>query len=349
LGVGPLLPAGRSGKSVRKPLFPVDSGGIMGFIMKISIYGGGSVGLGVASCLLKAGACVDIIARRKTVLALSSEGLVRTGIFGDYRAEPAAFGAYTSLSHVQTGPYDYVLVCTKSFDSAEAARDISKHGYLLAENAKIVLFQNGWGNAEAFLPFFEPQQVYHARVITGFHRLKENQVQITVHADAIHLGSLFGADLVCMQELCRLIREGDIPCQITQSIEKDLWAKMLYNCALNPLGAILGVPYGVLAQHESTKEIMKGVVEEIFKVMQAAGYQTHWRTAEDFLTHFYAKLLPDTAEHKSSTLQDILAKKRTEIDALNGALLKLARDHRVEAPYNSVVHNMVKFLESKHR
>ncbi|MHC4644927.1 MAG: ketopantoate reductase family protein [Planctomycetota bacterium] len=292
---------------------------IMFVAMNILVYGGGSVGLGVASCLLKAGGRVDIIARQKTVLALRAAGLVRTGIFGDYHAGPAGFGAYCSVSQVGAKTYDYVLVCTKSFDSAVAAEDISKHHFLLGEDGKIVLFQNGWGNAEAFLPFFGPQQVYNARVITGFRRSSENEVEITVHADPIHLGSLFGSDSACMKRLCESITAGGIPCEVTEDIEKDLWAKMLYNCALNPLGAILEVPYGLLAEHESTRGIMRGVVEEIFEVMAAAGYKTHWRTALDFLEVFYAKLVPDTAEHKSSTLQDILAKKKTEIDALNGA------------------------------
>jgi 2-dehydropantoate 2-reductase len=67
----------------------------------------------------------------------------------------------------------------------------------------------------------------------------------------------------------------------------------------------------------------------------------------DFIKVFYEKLVPDTAEHKSSTLQDILAKKPTEIDALNGAVITLARTHEITVPYNQAVYNMVRFLESK--
>jgi len=59
------------------------------------------------------------------------------------------------------------------------------------------------------------------------------------------------------------------------------------------------------------------------------------------------KLIPDTAEHKSSTLQDVLARKRTEIDALNGAVVKLAKECGLTVPYNLVMYNMVKFLEGR--
>jgi 2-dehydropantoate 2-reductase len=319
--------------------------------MIVLIYGAGAVGLGVASCLLKSGARVDIVGRADTVSLLREGGLVRTGIFGDYRAGPGTFGSYTSLKDLGGKVYDYILVCTKSFDSAQAAKDLSEHKSLLGEktpnmgpSGRIVLFQNGWGNAEVFLSFFDKSRVYNARVITGFHRPRKNEVVITVHADAIHIGSLFGSDLLCIEPLCESITKGQIPCETTSEIGKDLWAKMLYNCALNPLGAVLDVPYGELARHESGRIIMKGIVEEVFEIMAAAGYQTHWQCPADFLEVFYEKLVPDTARHRSSTLQDIKAKKRTEIDALNGAVIRLAERCGVDAPYNTVVYSMVKFL-----
>jgi 2-dehydropantoate 2-reductase len=315
-------------------------------IMRVLVYGGGSVGLGIASCLIKADAEVDIIGRGATVRALHDSGLVRTGIFGGYHAKASKFGSYCSLEEVQDGSYDYILVCVKSFDTSVAARELSGHKRLFGQETKIVLFQNGWGNAEAFLSFFEQGQVYNARVITGFRRVEKNVVEITVHADSIHIGSLFGRDSACVEKLCEFISKGDIPCEVTSDIGKDLWAKMLYNCALNPLGAVLDVPYGVLAENEFTRAIMKEIVREVFGVMAAAGYQTHWHKPEDFLEVFYSRLVPDTAEHKSSTLQDILAHKKTEIDALNVAVIKLAEKHQMEVPYNMVVYNIVKFIEA---
>ncbi len=315
--------------------------------MKVLIYGGGAVGLGIASFLLKSKDQVDIVARENTVQALRKHGLVRTGIWGDYSAKPATFGSYTSLSKIGTKTYDYILVCAKSFDSSNAAKDLAQYDSLFGENTKIVLFQNGWGNAETFLSFYDKEIIYNARVITGFSRPKENEVTITVHADSIHIGSLFNEDLERIEKLCQSIDKGGIPCEVTGNIEKDLWAKMLYNCALNPLGAILDVPYGELAEHEPSRIIMKGIVEEIFEVIKVAGHQTHWQSPKDFLEVFYKQLVPDTAKHKSSTLQDILAKKKTEIDALNGAVIKLAEKNKVHVPYNLSVYNIVKFIEAK--
>jgi 2-dehydropantoate 2-reductase len=329
--------------------------------MRVLIYGGGAVGLGLASCLLKSEARatprrsrdlprqsrVDIISRTDTVLSLRKSGLTRKGIFGNYHAEPSEFGSFSSLDDAPTEAYDYILVCTKSFDSFHAAKDLSGRKAMFGESTKIVLFQNGWANADIFTSFFAKEIIYSARVITGFHRYKPNEVTITVHADAIHIGSLFGEDISKVEKLSESISNGGIPCETTADIEKDLWAKMLYNCALNPLGAILDVPYGKLAEQEYSRNIMDKIVTEVFDVMTEAGFRTHWETAVDFLDIFYGKLVPDTAGHKSSMLQDITAKKPTEIDALNGAVIRLAEKFAVPVPYNSIVYNIIKFIEAK--
>jgi len=315
--------------------------------MRVLIYGGGSVGLGIGSCLIKSGVHVDILARKATVRDLQQEGLTRRGIFGEYVAGPAKFSSFTSLDDFCRQVYDYVLVCTKSFDSAAAAEDILRHSSILTEKTKLILFQNGWGNAQVFSSRFDDGRIYNARVITGFQRVRNNEVTVTVHADPIHVGSLFSNSQGEVEDLCRMISEGDIPCETTDSIEKDLWAKMLYNCALNPLGAILNVPYGALAEQESARDIMRAVIEEVFDVMDATGLQTHWRKADDFIEVFYGRLVPDTAGHRSSMLQDIAAGKKTEIDALNGAVIALAGEHHIRVPYNSVLYNMVKFAEAR--
>lgn len=315
--------------------------------MRALVYGGGAVGLGLASCLLKSHVCVDIIARPDTVSALRQNGLVRNGIFGDFRSPASAFGSYASLTELPDLTYDYILACTKSFDSHDAAEDLCRRRSLFADKTKIVLFQNGWGNAEAFLAFFEKERIYNARVITGFQRDKPHEVTVTVHADAIHIGSLFDCDLPAVAELAQAINGGGIPCEVTRDIGKDIWAKMLYNCALNPLGATLDVTYGTLAQHDATRAIMDGIIREAFDVMTRAGYQTHWLSAEDFLEVFYGRLVPDTAEHRSSMLQDIAAGKRSEIDALNGAIIRLAEGLGTDVPYNRVAYNLVKFKQGQ--
>jgi 2-dehydropantoate 2-reductase len=313
--------------------------------MQTLVYGGGAVGLGLASCLLKAGEWVTILARPETARSLHQEGLTRTGIFGEAFAPGDQFDVVTSLEDLPAASFDTILVCVKSFDSERAARDLYEQRRVLQTDSTIVLCQNGWGNAQTFVRVFPSEAVYNARVITGFTRPALNHVRVTVHASAIHVGSLFGGQLDRVASLCEAVTAGDIPCKAVPEIEKDLWAKMLFNCSLNPVGAVFGVTYGELGESEAARQIMKRVIGEIFQVMEAAGYVTHWSSAQNYLRDFYGTLIPLTADHYPSTLQDLRAGKRTEIDALNGVVVALGKQHGVPVPANDVLYQMVKFLE----
>ena len=313
--------------------------------MRVLIYGGGAVGLGIASCLIKAGQDVVILTRPESVRRLRQEGLFRTGIFGDAFADGHSFTTISTLAELPGGQVDTILVCTKSFDTAAAAQDLDTHRPRLGQPGSAVLFQNGWGNAEIFSRYFDRETVYNASVITGFTRPAPNRVEVTVHAHAIHVGSLYTRNVEPVAPLCRAITAGDIPCQAVTEMEKDLWAKMLFNCPLNPLGAVLGVPYGALGASDHTREIMARIIREIFGVMQAGGYATYWADPDEYLAHFFDELIPRTAGHYASTLQDLRAGKRTEIDALNGAIVRLGAKYGLAVPANELVYRLIKFLE----
>lgn len=315
--------------------------------MKVLILGSGAVGLGLGSCLLKSGVETTLIAGARTVGALKAKGLRRSGIFGEFSAGAKTFCACVDPGQVSSIDFDFVLVCTKSNHVQAAAKTLYTHRHLLAPNGKIIHFQNGWGNAEKFLPYFPKESIYSGRVITGFTRPEPNHVEITVHADAIHIGSLFGQPLEPVEPLCRRIHDGGIPCLAWDTIAKDLWAKMLYNCALNPLGAILNVPYGKLADSPYSRQLMDQVIEEVYHVMDTAGYATYWVTADAYKNIFYNTLVPPTAEHKSSTLQDLQAGKKTEIEALTGQILELAKKNGIDVPRNTMLYNLIRFIEER--
>jgi len=319
--------------------------------MHCLIYGAGAVGLGLASFITKTGRRVDILAKEETAEVLRNEGIVRTGILGFHTTAPGLLGVSSSLKQFADTPWTHILLCTKSYDLENAARDMAScAGFLkrvLEGRCSVVLIQNGWGNAEVCAAYFPDQQIFNARVITGFVRKGPNHLDVTVHADDLTMGSLFGAPLDPLIELGRVMEEGGFPCRVTPEIEKDLWAKMLYNCALNPLGAVLGVPYGELAAREDGRAVMDSVVREVYAVMDACGYRTHWDSADAFLDVFYGKLVPPTAAHESSMLQDVREGRTTEIAALNGQVVDLGERHLVSVPCNRMLCHLMHFLEKK--
>lgn len=308
------------------------------------VVGAGAVGLGVGSCLLAAGWRVRFVTRGEGVAALAREGLRRSGIFGERLAAPGEFDVATSPDALPPSRPDVVLVCTKTFASEPVADALARAQGL--GDAPVVLFHNGWGSADVFAARLARERVFNARVITGFRRRSPAHVEITVHAEPIRIGSLFGAPVSRVQPLADAIASGGIPCETTDEIARDLWAKMLYNCALNPMGALLGVRYGDLGARPATRRLIARIVEEVFGVLRAAGLATHWSDAGAYLDDFFGRILPLTAEHESSMLQDLRAGRRTEIEALSGAVSALGRRHAVSTPVNDVLAELVRAAEA---
>jgi 2-dehydropantoate 2-reductase len=133
---------------------------------------------------------------------------------------------------------------------------------------------------------------------------------------------------------------------VVTDIVSHIWAKALYNCALNPLGAILGVPYGALGDHPETRELMRLIIEEIYQVAQAKGISLPFSEAADYFHHFLENLVPPTAAHWPSMWQDLQASRPTEIEALNGAMCRYGREFGVLTPYNDAVTRLVRFRQS---
>ena len=143
-----------------------------------------------------------------------------------------------------------------------------------------------------------------------------------------------------------MIAASGIGCELTDEVDKYLWAKMLYNCALNPLGTILDVNYGKLTENEYSKEIMDRIIDEIFDVINASEYETFWDNSEEYKKIFYNKLVPDTYEHISSTHQDVKRKIKTEIDSLNGSVIRLAETYGIDVSTNRIIYNLIKSIEN---
>ena len=316
-------------------------------IAKVLVFGAGAVGLGLSSFLLQAGHRVHLVGKEQTVVALRKNGLKRQGIFGPAFFTPQQLTASSNLAETGRETFDFYLVCTKSFDTENSARQLKSESTLAHQKSPIVLCQNGWGNAEIFSRFFSPKQVYNARVITGFIRPEPHVVDVTVHAQPVHLGSLFDGNATHLQLLADALSLGGLPSSVTDDIGKDLWAKMLYNCPLNALGAVLQVPYGHLGEDENSRVLMERIVREVFQVMQGLGHASHWPSAGDYLKDFYENLLPSTYSHESSMLQDIRAGRITEIEALNGVIVREGRKLKIDITCNETVRNQILFLQKK--
>lgn len=313
--------------------------------MIVLIVGAGAIGIAIGTFLKSQEVQVDILARGNTLQAVREKGIGRTGLFGDYTCPAGGVGTYETYAELPADTYDYILVSTKTMANEEVSQALRNRKDCLKASGKIVIMQNGWGNDVPYLKYFEKEQVYNARVITGFRRPEPNISQITVHTAPILLGSLHGCDNSCMEPLAQALDAAGMPTQVTDEVAKYLWAKMLYNTTLNPLGAILGVNYGKLMESEASRAIMNQLIDETYAVMEAASYHTNWETAEEYKQVFYDKLIPDTYNHRASTLQDIEKKQKTEIDTLNGCIVRLAKEYGVPVPGHTMIVQLIHGIE----
>jgi len=311
--------------------------------MRFLVFGAGALGQALGCMLAVAGHHVDLVLRRRFIDCIKKEGLRVSGIFGDYAATPAMLGLLEDVSRAD-GRYDFVLITTKAYDTGRAIAAVAS---LPGCGCPVVSMQNGCGNVEQVLERFGLERSLGARVITGFEIAAPGQIRITVSADAVHLGGAVGGPIPeAAENLAGVIDRAGLPCRAVADIHQDLYAKLLYNCALNPLGAILGVHYGALAENDETKAIMDKVIDETFAVIQGIGGKTPWPDANSYKDLFYHRLLPITSQHRPSMLQDLENHKPTEVEALLGYVSKKGRAAAVPTPTCDLLAGLVRFKES---
>lgn len=148
--------------------------------MKLLLIGTGAVGCAVAIAAANAGMETTLLARSGAADELRAHGLKRTGIFGELAVAPERLTVCEDYDSVAPGQ-DYVAVAVKTMANAAVAAELAAHRDILGETGRIVIFQNGWGNDDAYLAHFPASQVFNARVITGFARSAPGVTNVTVH------------------------------------------------------------------------------------------------------------------------------------------------------------------------
>lgn len=310
--------------------------------MKVLVFGLGALGT-VYSCLLKEqGHLVYGVDIPATVNAVNEQGVKVNGIWGEHAAHLDQ--AVADINELEANDFDLMVLTVKAFDTAQAARQLSS---ILAPHTRVMLAQNGYGNYQSALGFIPAEQMIVCRVIFGSETEAPGTAKVTVIADDVILGSPDRLiDYPWLEDLAAQFTVAGIPTRASDKIMQFVWGKIIYNSALNPLGAILEVAYGQLADMEYTRQLMDSIIEEIFALLSAMGQEVLWKNAAEYKRAFYSQMIPTTAEHHASMLQDIQRGRRTEIDALNGAVVELGRQFNIDTPVNAVITALLKAKET---
>jgi 2-dehydropantoate 2-reductase len=307
----------------------------------ILITGLGALGTVFATLLKEAGHTVHALTHEKYLPVLADKRTRVTGIWGGHEA--VLDGIHGYIEPIRNIPFDLIILTVKSYDTAAAIEQVRP---LTGKDTLVVVAQNGYGNYETVAAVVGKEHALLARVIFGVKLPAPGRAEVTVIADDVRMGQPESAvDPDRVKAIASAINAAGIPTSYAGNVAAILWDKILYNAALNPLGAVLECTYGRLAESAETSQVMDRIIDEIFIVAQAHGMPLNWRTADEYRTHFYTRLVPPTAKHFPSMYYDMQAGKRLEIDALNGAIVRLAREMNIKVPVNETITLLIKAKE----
>lgn len=309
--------------------------------MNVLVFGLGAVGTVFATFLKESGNSVCAVVKEKYLNQLINKPLKVDGIWENHKAK--LDGIVSDTKQLENINFDFIILSVKSYDTKEAILSLKN---LVRENTFLILAQNGYGNYEATKEIIPSQNILLARIIFGAKLKEIGYATVTVNANDVVIGQPENlADENKVIKIVETIKISNIPARYSPEVYQILWDKILYNCALNPLGAILECSYGDLANNEETRRLMNKIIIEIFKTAKLNKIKLRWKTAREYINFFYEKLIPPTKDHYPSMYYDIKSGKKTEIDALNGAIVKLAKKVKTNVPVNETITRLIKSKE----
>ena len=296
--------------------------------IKVAVMGAGAVGCYYGGMLARAGHEVVLIARPAHVQAISRDGLrMETTTFDEH----VRLNASSDPSMVHGA--QLVLLCVKSLDTESAGALMLPH---LARDALVLCLQNGVDNADRLRTVL-PQHavaaavVYVATEMTGPGHVKHHgRGELVIEPSSVS------------QAIAQALIAAGVPTEISSNVRGALWTKLIINCAYNAVSAIAQLPYGKTVVSEGIPDVMRDVVAECQAVAKADGVQVAGDVAAAI-----RKIFETMPNQLSSTGHDLSRGKRTEIDYLNGLIVRRGEALGVATPANRVLWALVKLLEGK--
>jgi 2-dehydropantoate 2-reductase len=294
----------------------------------IAILGAGAVGCYFGGMLARSGARVTLIGRAVHVDAIRRAGLSFDSVHYRGRIDLEA-----SIDPAAVRGAEFVLLCVKTLDTVSAVEQAAPH---LDPGAVVVSLQNGVDNVD---------RIRAARAIDAMPAVVWVAAEMTAPGSLKHNGRgdlVLPADRPDAARLASICEPAGVPCRLSPDIARELWTKMIINCAYNALSAMTRARYGVMTSYPLTHELMGRLIDECLAV--AHGLKVNLDPAQ---VRDAAYRLGDSMSNAiSSTAQDIARGKRTEVDSLNGYIVRRAVELGLPAPVNQSLHSLVKLLES---
>jgi 2-dehydropantoate 2-reductase len=304
--------------------------------MKIAVIGPGAMGLFFAAGLQQAGHTVWVLDHRPERAArLRRHGLHLETLAGAEQHHTLNF----THNAAAVGPCELVLMQVK----AHQTQDASSHLPALLQPGSIVLtLQNGIGNLESLAAVVGPHRLLAGVTMLGVTKIDVSRIR---HAGQgpILLGIPPRSQVtpVELAAVVQVFRQAGLDCQAVPDILAVLWNKLLINAGINPVTALARLPNGRLPAVPAAWQVVTAAVQEAFAVAQALKISLPPDPVSRVL-----QVCQATAANRSSMLQDVLARRPTEIAAINGQIVAQGRQLKIPTPVNALLTNLVQALEA---
>jgi 2-dehydropantoate 2-reductase len=296
--------------------------------LKVVVVGAGAIGSVVAAILHRGGLDVRLLGRRTEAIAtIAREGLCIEGVRGSYIA-PVPISV-----EWRGGDVDLAVLCVKAYDTAGA---VDAHFPLFRQARLVLSLQNGIGNVESLAERLGTDRLLAGTTTMGANVRSPGHVVHAGEGDTV-VGEVSGELSARVTEVAAALSRAGLRTLAVADIHQTLWMKLGVNAAINPVTALLEVVNGELAARPALRPLIEAIVAEVVAVARQVGVSLH--AAE--LSARVWQVVAMTKDNRTSMLADLAAGRRTEIDAINGAVVRLGREHRVPTPVNETLTRLI--------
>ena len=306
----------------------------MGDKMKTVIMGGGAMGSLCGGLLTLSGEDVWLVdIWKENIDAMRSNGL-KVEDRGKVQIIPVK--ATTDVASV--GKADLILFFVKTYQTEKAVSDVL---VLQKENTVFLTLQNGLGNEETICKKVNRKKVILGVTGQGATLLGPGHIR---HAGwgKTYVGELDEKITDRVTQIAQVFRKAGIETEVSSHIHDLVWEKLLVNVGINALAALTGLKNGQLLDYPETVRLMEALVSEAVEVTKRKEIQI-----DENPMNRVKVVIEATRENRCSMGQDLDYKRRTEIDAINGAVVREAERLGISVPYNQMITDLIKVVEKR--
>jgi 2-dehydropantoate 2-reductase len=303
--------------------------------MKIVVFGGGSMGLAYASLLRRVSSDIVLFVRRPEQETAITKGGLKLQIKGKEETTKVL----STSNPIDLSDADVVITLVKNYNSQDAAEIITAY---TKDRCLVLVTESGIGVEEIYHNICCGRRIIRAVSYFGAKRVSDTETELGDNMNVTIQRPDF-ADKIA-NELIILMQKAGFVVELSDNIQEIVWRKMIAVTAQHAMSALTGMTFGQMLENKDALHL----AEELLKEFKAVAEKEEIHLPSDILeiVRNNWKSLPN---HKASMYQDLIIGKMTEIEMMNGAIVKLGKRYHIPTPYNDAITNLIRLKQQNQK